>query len=126
MTVSEWVRQSLRRARRAEPLVDAGRKLEVVQAGAVHEFPVADIEQLLRGVEEESIRNLDTVKSWMKSYQKPVVFSAWATDEVKDGELYKKLQHDQLLPYPTPDRAAKALARLVEYSEYLGVAGGNA
>jgi len=86
---------------------------------------LSDIEQLLRGVEEESIRNLDTVKAWMGQYHKPVVFSAWATGEVKDSELYRKLQHDRLLPYPTPDRAARALARLVEYSEYLGIAGGN-
>jgi acyl-CoA synthetase (NDP forming) len=83
------------------------------------------MEQLLRGVEEESLRNLDKVRDWVNQYQKPVVFSAWATDEVKDGELYRKLQSNHLLPYPTPDRAAKALARLVEYSEYRGGTGGN-
>jgi hypothetical protein len=51
MTVSEWVRQSSRRARRAEPAVDAGRKLGVVRAAAGHEFPVADIEQMLEEIE---------------------------------------------------------------------------
>jgi hypothetical protein len=51
MTVSEWVRQTLRRARRAEPAVDAGRKLDVVRAAAGHEFPVADIEQMLEEIE---------------------------------------------------------------------------
>jgi hypothetical protein len=51
MTVSEWVRQSLRRARRAEPAVDAGRKLDVVRAAAGHEFPVAEIEQMLEEIE---------------------------------------------------------------------------
>jgi acyl-CoA synthetase (NDP forming) len=86
---------------------------------------LADIEQLLRGVEEESLRNLDTVKEWMKRYQKPIVFSAWATEEVKSGELYNKMKRYHLLPYPTPDRAARALARLVEYSDYLGITGGR-
>ena len=86
---------------------------------------LADVEQLLKGVEEESMKNLDTVKEWMKQYQKPVVLSAWATDEVKGGALYRKLQDNCMLPYPTPDRAAVALARLVEYSRYLSIAGGN-
>jgi hypothetical protein len=51
MTVSEWVRQSLRRAGRDEPVVDAGRKLDVVRAAASHEYPVADIEEMLKEIE---------------------------------------------------------------------------
>ena len=81
-----------------------------------------DIDQVLRGVEEESLRNLDVVVELMRKHQKPIVLSAWATNEVKGSELYRKLQQSYLTPYPTPDRAAKALARLVEYSEYRGVA----
>jgi acyl-CoA synthetase (NDP forming) len=86
---------------------------------------LADIDKVLRGVEEESMRNLEIVKDWMNKYQKPVVFSAWATNEVKGGELYGKMKHDHLVPYPTPDRAARALAPLVEYSAYLGITGGS-
>jgi acyl-CoA synthetase (NDP forming) len=84
---------------------------------------MTDLDGLLRAVEEESLRNLDVIMELMKRYQKPVVLSVWATSEVKSGELYRKLERNHLIPYPTPDRAAKALARLVEYSEYLGVAG---
>jgi hypothetical protein len=51
MTVSEWVRRSLRRAGRSEPLVDADRKLESVRAAARHAFPTADIEQMLQEIE---------------------------------------------------------------------------
>jgi acyl-CoA synthetase (NDP forming) len=58
----------------------------------------------------------------MKRYQKPVILSAWVNSEVKDSELYKKLERNYLTPYPTPDRAANALARLTEYSGYRGVA----
>ncbi|MGH7556412.1 MAG: ribbon-helix-helix protein, CopG family [Gemmatimonadota bacterium] len=51
MNVSEWVRQALRRARRSEPTVEAGRKLEVVRSAVAHKFPTADIEQMLQEIE---------------------------------------------------------------------------
>jgi len=83
---------------------------------------LTDLEQLMQAIEEESLRNLDVTMELMKRFKKPVVLSAWVNSEVKGSELYKKLEGNYLTPYPTPDRAAKALARLVEYSEYLGVA----
>jgi acetyl-CoA synthetase (ADP-forming) len=82
---------------------------------------LTDLDQLLRAIEEESLRNLDVTMELMKRYRKPVILSAWVEHEVKDSRLYKKLEENHLTPYPTPDRAAKALSRLVEYSEYLGV-----
>lgn len=51
LTVSEWVRRTLRRARAAEPSVDAGRKLEAVRAAVRYEYPTADIAQMLREIE---------------------------------------------------------------------------
>jgi hypothetical protein len=51
LTVAEWVRQSLRAARREEPLADTGRKLAVVRAAAQHGFPSADIDQMLAEIE---------------------------------------------------------------------------
>ncbi len=83
---------------------------------------LTDLEQLIRAIEEESLRNLDVTLELMKRYQKPVILSAWVNSEVKGSELYKKLSSSYLRPYPTPDRAAKALSRLMEYSEYRGVA----
>ncbi|NIQ37919.1 MAG: antitoxin [Proteobacteria bacterium] len=50
-TVAEWVRRILRAARREEPQVEAGRKLEVVRTAARHEFPSGDIEQILAEIE---------------------------------------------------------------------------
>ena len=79
-------------------------------------------DQILQGIAEEYIRNLEVTMELMEKYQKPVVFSVWVSDEVKSGDVYKKMVQNHLIPYPTPDRAAKALASLVEYSEYLGVA----
>jgi hypothetical protein len=51
MTVAEWVRQTLRAARRREPTTDARKKLEAVRAATRHSFPTADIEQMLEEIE---------------------------------------------------------------------------
>ncbi|MGQ0734436.1 MAG: antitoxin [Acidobacteriota bacterium] len=51
LTLSEWVRQRLRRARRDEPGADHGRKLAVIRAAAGHAFPTADIDQMLDEIE---------------------------------------------------------------------------
>jgi Arc/MetJ-type ribon-helix-helix transcriptional regulator len=51
MSVSEWVRQALRRARRSEPLQDAGRKLETVRAAVRHQFPSGDMDEMLAQIE---------------------------------------------------------------------------
>jgi hypothetical protein len=51
MTVSAWVRRSLRQAGRAEPEVAADRKLEAVRAAARYEFPTGDIDDMLEQIE---------------------------------------------------------------------------
>jgi hypothetical protein len=51
MTVAEWVRQALRAARRSEPRSDAGKKLQAVRAAAEHDFPTADIGEMLQQIE---------------------------------------------------------------------------
>jgi hypothetical protein len=51
MTVSEWVRHALCAARRREPSVAPDRKLAVVRAAVRHEFPTADVDQLLHEIE---------------------------------------------------------------------------
>ena len=50
MTVAEWVRQALRRARHDHPAtVEA--KLAAVAEAASHEFPTADIDVMLAEIE---------------------------------------------------------------------------
>lgn len=51
MTVAEWVRQALRRARQRVPGQDADKKVQVVRAAARHAFPTADLEQMLAEIE---------------------------------------------------------------------------
>jgi acetyltransferase len=82
------------------------------------------LDELMESVQQESLENLDTIVELMRQHQKPILLSAMAMPEVKPGDLYRKLQDYYLTPYPTPDRAARALARLVEYSEYRATAPG--
>ena len=51
MTLAEWVRGTLREALRQTPTGSLERKLECVRAAARHEFPSADIEQMLEEIE---------------------------------------------------------------------------
>lgn len=51
LTVAEWVRQALRRARRDEPGADPGRKLAAVREAARGEYPTADIDRMLTEIE---------------------------------------------------------------------------
>ena len=51
MTIAEWVRQALVRARRQEPGGSADRKLQVIRAAARCNHPTADIDRMLREIE---------------------------------------------------------------------------
>ena len=56
MTVSEWVRQALRGARRQEPETDQTRKLQVVRAALRHSYPATDIDTMLAEIEQGYIK----------------------------------------------------------------------
>ena len=49
--VSEWVREALRRAHKQEPGGDIQTRLRAVRTAARHEFPTADIDDMLAEVE---------------------------------------------------------------------------
>ncbi len=52
MTLSEWVRQTLRKAMHLRPGDDVDGKLDCVRSAIRHEFPTADIDQMLSEIEE--------------------------------------------------------------------------
>jgi hypothetical protein len=60
MTTAEWVRTTLRAARRTQPAQDAGRKLDVVRAAARHSFPAPEVPQMLAEIERGYARETDT------------------------------------------------------------------
>lgn len=51
MTTAEWVRQALRAGRRAQPGTGPRKKLEAVRLAARHQFPTADIDEMLAQIE---------------------------------------------------------------------------
>lgn len=51
MTVAEWVRQALRKARRNIPERSVQDKLNIIRKSATYEFPVSSIEILLAEIE---------------------------------------------------------------------------
>lgn len=51
LTVAEWVRQTLRAARRRAPLGDSDKKIRAVRLAAGHAFPTAEIGQMLDEIE---------------------------------------------------------------------------
>ena len=52
MTLAEWVRQTLRAARRREPEVDTEKKLKAVRAASKHSFPAGDVNSMLSEIEQ--------------------------------------------------------------------------
>jgi len=52
MSLAEWVRQALDFARRREPLGDAGKKIAIIHAAAQHDYPTADIDNMLVEIEK--------------------------------------------------------------------------
>ncbi len=56
-TVAEWVRQTLRAARRQEPRGDTERKLKVIRAAVRHKYPSGDIQQMLAEIERGYLTN---------------------------------------------------------------------
>jgi hypothetical protein len=51
LTVSEWVRQALRVARRQEPLRDREAKLAAIRSATRHAFPAPEIDSMLAEIE---------------------------------------------------------------------------
>jgi Ribbon-helix-helix protein, copG family len=51
MPVSEWVRRALREARRREPRSDIDAKVRAIRSAARHDFPSADIDQMIEEIE---------------------------------------------------------------------------
>ncbi len=76
-------------------------------------------EQFLKALEEEELRGLDKLFEYMDKYQKPVIISSHIDESVKGSPVFNKLKEHGVLIYPTPERAAKVLTHLVEYSRYL-------
>ena len=52
MTLAEWVRQTLREALRQQPRRSAAAKRQAVRRAMEHEFPTADIDEMIAQIEQ--------------------------------------------------------------------------
>ena len=52
MTVTEWVRAALRASKSEEPGAAPRRKLQVLRAATTHSFPTANINEILKQIEQ--------------------------------------------------------------------------
>ena len=76
-------------------------------------------ERMFQEYQEEEMRNLDKLFEYMERYQKPVLIFGMNPIMLKESPIYTKLREKGLMIYPTPERAAKTLAHLVQYSRYI-------
>jgi hypothetical protein len=51
LTMAEWVRQVLRRARREEPSIDSDKKIQCVRESVSCQYPTGDIDTILQDIE---------------------------------------------------------------------------
>jgi hypothetical protein len=52
LTVGEWVRRTLREARTRQSVGDPAPKLKAIRRAVEYSFPTADIDQMLREIEQ--------------------------------------------------------------------------
>ena len=77
------------------------------------------IDQYLEEAEASELNDVDRAIELMKKYHKPIIFANTGIPTPRKGKVYEKLQKECIVPFLTPERAAKALSHLVQYSEYL-------
>lgn len=77
------------------------------------------IDQYLEEAAVSELNDVDKSLEMMKKYHKPIIFANTGIPAPRKGKVYEKLQKEYIMPFLTPERAAKALAHLVRYSEYL-------
>jgi hypothetical protein len=52
MSLAEWVRQALQRARHREPIGDTRKKIEVIRSAAHCDYPAGNIDAMLAEIED--------------------------------------------------------------------------
>jgi acyl-CoA synthetase (NDP forming) len=90
----------------------------------VHPSLEGEYASLMQNAEREELDNFDRLLELRDKYRKPVVIARTVSGVMVEetSKVFEKMQQHFMTPYTSPERAAGALARLVEYSEYLGIA----
>ena len=78
-----------------------------------------EFERTWRARDANEVSNLGPTIERMDKYHKPLVISILTTESRKNSQTFAKLQENDIQIYPSPERAAKVLAHLAWYSDYL-------
>ena len=79
------------------------------------------MDELAELLEQDELTNVDKAIEYMVKSQKPLIICSIFNEYLRTSRTLKKLQGNGLLMYPTPERAAKVLAHIVDYSQSLGI-----
>ncbi|MBM2825147.1 MAG: CoA binding protein [Dehalococcoidales bacterium] len=85
------------------------------QANSPSNSPGAEIHL----AQQEELRELDKLFDHIDKYRKPVIMTSFVTPALRSSPVFAKLKEHGILIQPTPERAARVLSHLVEYSRYL-------
>jgi len=73
-------------------------------------------------IEDTEVQDLRKTIELMREHRKPVLFVTQVTGAASRGRAYRMLKENHMSFYSIPERAARTLKHLVDYSEYLGIA----
>jgi len=104
-TVSEWVRRALREAREREPRGDLDTKLRTIRAAARHEFPTADIDQMLEEIERvhevtrngEPVAELRPIRAGRRTFVGSDEIASQAVSGVRIDQRQFRADRDRLI-----------------------------
>jgi len=80
---------------------------------------IEQADQMFKARQEEELKGLDRLFEYMDKLQKPVIVSSHITDALRSSPVFDKLKEHGIVIYPTPERGARVLAHLVQYSKYV-------
>jgi len=73
----------------------------------------------LESMIQDELGNLDQAIKIMDELQKPLIICNIFNDALRNSEVLHRLRKNGILIYPTPERAAKVLSHIINYSQYL-------
>jgi len=77
------------------------------------------VDQMFASTAEQEMIGLDKLFESIEKYKKPVIISTPVNEIMRQSPVYKKLLENGVMMYPTPERAATVIAKMVEYNRYL-------
>jgi acetyltransferase len=75
--------------------------------------------KMMEAMQSQQMEQMGKIVEYMEKYKKPIISVTRVPDEMKETPYYTQLVDAGIIFSPTPERASKLLAYLVEYSRYV-------